>query len=242
MRISRCIQLHEPRGMAHQYWRCHNKEFYLAAKPVKNLYLQCIKESLSPNIIRDNVTIHAFCVMGNHYHSILSYKGSCQWLSNFMRQAHSLFGSRYNKSHNRSGKVAEGRPKTSAIQDCQYARKAHFYVEANPIRAKICDLENLKNYEHCSYGFYAYGIRHKYTELLTPPDWYIALGKTAIERQKKYRRLFKEYLLSVAYRIRGFFEPFIGDSIWKLIKVKQVKTLLKKKTAKKSLIKTEDSS
>src|SRR5690606_9407085 len=91
-----------------------------------------------------SVLLHAFGIMDNHAHQILSYKRSLEMLSRFMRVAHGIFGSRFNKLHRRTGKVANERPKTSLIQSDHHAMRAQFYVEANPIRANICKAENLK--------------------------------------------------------------------------------------------------
>jgi hypothetical protein len=55
--------------------------------------------------------------MGNHFHMATTYKNGSASLSNFMRYTHGLFGAQYNKTSNRSGSVAEGRPKTPLIQE-----------------------------------------------------------------------------------------------------------------------------
>lgn len=214
MRIPRSIQLSSPFGLVHEFWRCHNKEWYLASPFTKDLYFSCLIESLKDAITRENVVIHAYCAMNNHFHKIINYREHSQWLSRFMRHAHALFGAKYNKLNKRSGSVFEGRPKTSVIQDITYLMRAHFYVEANPIRAGICKVENLRAYIYSSYGYYAYGKQSKYTKLLTPPEWYNSLGKTSSERQMRYRRLFREYLLSMGYKLHNFFEAFVGNSNW----------------------------
>jgi putative transposase len=132
-----------------------------------------------------------------------------------MRYAHGLFGARYNRSKDRSGKVAEGRPKTPRVQNDYHAMRLHFYIEANPIRAKFRTLENLKNYTYSSYGFYAYGIWTQFTYRLTIPAWYTNLGKTARERQRKYRKLFLAYLKESTEQEKGFFmNRAIGDVSW----------------------------
>src|SRR5690606_18678822 len=131
-----------------------------------------------------HVQIHSYCVMDNHYHQSTRYEDTSESLSNHMRYAHSLFGSRYNRLHKRSGKVAEARPKTSLIENEEHEMRVHFYIEANPIRANMCAPENLKNYKYNTFKFYAYGIRDEHTSLLTIPQWYLDLGKTAQERQK----------------------------------------------------------
>jgi putative transposase len=212
-------------------WRCHNKEYYLRSQKIKSLYMQTIKESLKTEVTSNNIKIHAYCVMDNHYHQAVSYKESSQYLSRFMRHAHSLFGARYNRINHRSGKVAEARPKTSLIENSEHEMRVHFYIEANPVRAGICKPENLRTYKFNSFKFYAYGIKDEYTHLLTIPEWYMELGKTPHERQKKYRKLFYEYLeenKSSSYTLSN--QQFIGSIFWKLKQEERVSLFLKAKS------------
>jgi hypothetical protein len=153
--------------------------------------------------------------MDNHYHQSVTYKNGSQNLSSFMRYAHGLFGARYNRGNSRSGKVAEGRPKTPRVQNEYHAMRLQFYIEANPIRAGFRTLENLKGYIYSSYGFYAYGIRTRFTHRLVIPEWYIRLGKTFRERQKKYRKLFRQYLQDEEKQdSSAFMKRAIGDVLW----------------------------
>lgn len=153
--------------------------------------------------------------MDNHFHSLMNYTQESSKLSNFLRQAHSLFGARYNKIHNRSGKVAEGRPKTSLIENDEHQIRVHFYIEANPIRSGKCTELQLRAYKYSSYRFYAYGIKDEFSGTLTIPNWYLALGITAKERQAKYRTLFNKYL-DKNREYPEFFSSFIGSPIWQI--------------------------
>lgn len=225
MRIKRSYQLFPDRATIHLYWRCHNKESYLESPKFKDLYLKCLEEALEYNNQKENCKIHAFCVMSNHFHQLASYQNGSDKLSNFMRYSHALFGIRYNRAHRRSGKVAEGRPKTPLIQNITHEMRVQFYIEANPIRARIRTVENLKSYPYSSYGFYAYGIKTKFTHLLTIPEWYLALGPTPQIRQEKYRKLFQEYLNieSSPSHSQVFKRSFIGDLLW----VEEIRTKIK---------------
>jgi putative transposase len=215
MRIKRSLQLWPESANVHLYWRCHNREFYLQDNNAKDLYMKCIDDSLEYKKQGENCHIHAYCVMNNHFHQSVTYLKGSTHLSRFMRYAHGLFGARYNRKKGRSGKVAEGRPKTPRVQNNYHAMRLHFYIEANPIRAKFRTLENLKGYIYSSYGFYAYGIRTRFTGRLTIPEWYLSLGQTMRERQRKYRKLFREYIEKDVKPLQGIFlKRAIGDSLW----------------------------
>lgn len=219
MRLPRSIQLHPSEGLVHSYWRCHDKQFYLAEVGQKDLYRQCVLEGLKEPISNHNVLIHAYCGMDNHYHQLIAYKEGSHWLSRFMRQAHGLFGARYNRLHARSGKVAESRPKTSLIEDITHAMRVHFYIEANPIRAGLCEFENLQRFKHSSFRYYAFGARDQFTRHLMEPDWYIELAPTPALRQKRYRALFRAYLQEYGNKKINYLKPFIGSLMWVLRQV-----------------------
>lgn len=215
MRIPRSLQLFNSQGFVHQFWRCHNKEFYLGAAKIKSLYLNCIKRALKSHNKDGSLKIYAFTVMDNHFHNLMDYQSGSEKLSAFLRQAHSLFGATFNRWHKRSGKVAEGRPKTSLIENIEHLMRVHFYIEANPIRAARCTINQLRFYKHSSYRFYAYGIQDEFTEILSVPEWYKQLGKTRFQRQHRYRALFQEYLSSLQQGLK-ILAPFIGTQSWEI--------------------------
>ena len=153
MRIPRSLQLIQPTASVHMYQRCHNKEYYLQEPRFKALYMQAVLESLKQEVTFNKVKITSYCIMGNHLHSGLGYEDSFEYLSRFMRHSNSLFGARYNRLNKRSGKVSESRPKTTLIENLEHEMRAHFYIEANQIRARISTPENLKLQKFNSFKF-----------------------------------------------------------------------------------------
>jgi putative transposase len=143
-----------------------------------------------------------------------------------MRVAHSNFGREFNRLKNRSGKVAEDRPKTSLIENDEHLMRVHFYVEANPIRAGLAKFENLHRYKHSSFAFYAYGRRDENSKLLTIPRWYMELGRNPGERQKKFRKLFRIYLETQNIQIDFITARYIGSLTWVSKKNEQLKILI----------------
>ena len=64
--------------------------------------------------------------MNNHSHMLIDYWETSEDLSQFMRLSHSRFGFTYNRLHNKSGKVANERPKTPLIEDPNHNMRVHF--------------------------------------------------------------------------------------------------------------------
>ncbi len=142
-----------------------------------------------------------------------------------MRVTNGLFGLRFNKKLRRTGKVANERPKTPLIGDSESQMRVHFYIEANPIRANITTLEKLRFFKWSSYRFYAYGIIDGFTRSLTPPQWYIELGKSDNDRQVRYRKLFRNYVQTKIGDPKLFFMKFIGAPAWIALEESRLKVL-----------------
>lgn len=226
MRKSRSIQLHPESGIVHVYGRCHNRSHNFKLAQQKRIYIQALWNSLQreQSDYFDQIEISSFCIMDNHTHSIQKYRNGCLNLSKHLRFAHSENARQFNRNHQRSGAFGESRPKTSLIQNEHYEMIAHMYIEANPIRAGLCKLEELKLYKFCSYRFYAYGIQDEFTKNLKIPQWYLSLGKTKRERQAKYRKLFAKYLRETTITKaskKSFYSPYFGNIDWVMLVQRQ---------------------
>lgn len=199
MRKPRSVILDSEQANVHSIFRCHNRTKMLRKDEDKELLLSCIKESLKKcKKIENKLKIHAFCVMDNHFHHLIYYENGHETISKYLHHAHTLFGIRYNKKNKKTGKFAEDRPKTCLIENFDHALRVHFYVEANPLLAgKYKNLKQLKKDHFNSYSFYAYGLKSKFSDILTIPEWYIQLGPDDETRQLQYRKLFATYLIEM---------------------------------------------
>ncbi len=214
MRPSRRMLLSQNGGLVHEFWRAHNREYLMSEPRAKLLYLRSLFRALRHKSVNSEVMIHSYCIMSNHAHMVVRYKNASQKLSDFMRVAHCVFGQTLNKIYKRQGAVAYDRPKTPLVQEqLRNVMRVHFYVEANPLRARM--VRDLKLYEYSSYSFYAWGKVNEFTSRLTAPEWYMELGKTAKARQSRYRSLFNHYLDEVMKRSRELTGGrFIGSEEW----------------------------
>ncbi len=185
-------------GIFHKMWRGHNRERVLESSEDKNAYLASLQKTLTPGILQF-VRFFSFCIMSNHPHETgqLDYanhplEDCLKAFGNWMRNAHSRFGAGYNRRHRRQGKVAYDRPKTKEIDAKGRLLEVMFYGDANPVRAGM--VSHPSRYAYSTYQFYANGKKSWFTGMLTMPREYLSLGKSAAERQKRYRELCDEYL------------------------------------------------
>lgn len=75
---------------------------------------------------------HAYVVMDNHYHLLV--ETPLPNLSVGMRQLNGLYAQWFNRRHNRSGHVFEGRFKSIAVEREQHFLEAARYIVVNPVR------------------------------------------------------------------------------------------------------------
>lgn len=83
---------------------------------------------------RFNFTIPAYCEMGNHYHLLLETPDGnlCQG----MRQLNSIYSQYFNRRHEQTGHVFQGRYKAILVQRETYLLALARYIVLNPVRAK----------------------------------------------------------------------------------------------------------
>ena len=82
------------------------------------------------------IRCHAWCLLPNHSHLIVTSE-----LGNLSRAMHWLgtcFAQSFNKRHERSGHLFQGRFGSKVIEDDEYLLELARYVPLNPVRAQLC--------------------------------------------------------------------------------------------------------
>ncbi|MFH1961294.1 MAG: transposase [bacterium] len=143
-------------------------------------------EYLEKVVEKFGIEIFAFVLMGNHYHLLLRTKEAnlskaIQWL----QTSYSIY---YNRRHNRSGHLFQGRYKSILVGEENYWKNLSFYIHLNPIRAGM--VKELNEYKWSSYHDYA-GIRKVHKWVLIE-EVLRGLGKSEEGARIKYRQLIME--------------------------------------------------
>ena len=94
---------------------------------------QAFIDLLGEVCLRFNWTVHAYCLMSNHYHLLVETPDSN--LSRGMRQLNGVYTQRFNHRHGRVGHVFQGRYKGILVQKDAYLLELTRYVVLNPVRA-----------------------------------------------------------------------------------------------------------
>ena len=80
---------------------------------------------------RYQIEIHAYCLMGNHYHLMVRIK--LPNLSQAMRHLNGVYTQRYNKRHNIDGPLFRGRYKAILVDAEDYLLRLSRYIHLNPV-------------------------------------------------------------------------------------------------------------
>jgi len=129
--------------------------------------------------------LYHFCLMSNHIHLMIepTVEGSLPKIMMRLTLAYSSF---FNKKYRGVGHVWQGRYKSSLVDKEDYFIWCGLYVELNPVRAGL--VARPENWRWSSYNFHAFGKTDPLLEGLIDADpYYLKLGNTFQERQKKYR-------------------------------------------------------
>ena len=153
------------------------------------------------------VQVHAYCLMTNHIHFIVSSE-VVDAISNTMKVVGSRYAYHFNKRYGRTGTLWEGRHRSSLIDTDNYLLTCFRYVESNPVRAGL--VTTPEAYEWSSYTINSTPAR----SWLTPHPIYLALGRDLKQRADAYQGLFDcditENQLGLIRQATHYSQP-IGD-------------------------------
>ena len=179
--MARLPRLYIPGCAQHVIQRGNNREACFYDEGDYKAYLSFLKDAA----IKYQVAIHAFVLMTNHVHLLMT-PGSEQGVSRMMQAQGRKYVQYFNFTHGRTGTLWEGRFKSTVVDADSYLMTVYRYIELNPVRASM--VTHASEYPWSSYQSNALG---KTIELLTPHHLYLQLGKNDAERQSAYRALFR---------------------------------------------------
>jgi putative transposase len=94
--------------------------------------------------------LHAYCLMGNHYHLLIGTSDVC--ISNIMHYINTRYAIYFNKKYDLNGHVFQGRFNSELITDQSYFLNASRYIHLNPLEAEM--VTELKDYPWSSFSSY----------------------------------------------------------------------------------------
>ena len=126
-------------------------------------------ETLSEVVEKTGWRVHAYVLMGNHYHLLLETPEPNLVVG--MKWLQSTYTQRYNSRHGVLGHLFQGRYKALIVDEVQgdYFGVVSTYIHLNPARAKLIRIgqEPLSRYEWSSYPWYLKPKRQRPPWLMT---------------------------------------------------------------------------
>lgn len=165
----------------HVIQRGNNRSACFFAEDDYQFYLQQLAHSCES----EEVDLHAFVLMTNHVHLLLTPKHA-DGPSRVMKRLGQRYVQHVNRTYGRSGTLWEGRFRSCLVGEEAYLLGCYRYIELNPVRAGMTSHPG--DYRWSSYHCNGQG---EPDGALSPHPLYLALGKDARERQSAYRKLFR---------------------------------------------------
>lgn len=138
--------------------------------------------------LKHDCAIHAYCLMTNHVHLLLS-PGSAESCTSLMRDLGRRYVPYFNRQHQRTGTLWEGRFRSCIVESARYVLACHRYIELNPVRASM--VSHPGTYLWSSYAANC-GARRDPS--LSPHAEMEALSTNPGYRASAYRALFSDQL------------------------------------------------
>ena len=134
-------------------------------------FIDCLFEACE----RMGWTLHAYCLMRNHYHiAIDTPRGNLvegvHWLQ-------STFGNRFNRYRGERGRAFQGRYLSILVEPGEHLANLVDYIHLNPVKAGIVTLDQLGQFRWSSYRYFNRPLKER-PAFLSCKDW---LGVSGLE-------------------------------------------------------------
>ena len=172
----------------HIVQRGHNREACFFGEDDYNSYLHWLSEALADS----DCTLHAYALMTNHVHLLITPKKAAL-VPRFIMSLGRRYVQYINRTRDRTGTLWDSRYKSSVIHADSYLLTCMRYIELNPVRAGMVD--DPAHYRWTSYRHNGLGQTDR---RITAHPLYESLGLTVKARQAAYRALFRSELDAAA--------------------------------------------
>ena len=131
---------------------------------------------------RHAVGVHAYVLMGNHVHLLLT-PTRADSLGRAMKRCGQLYAREFNRRHGRTGTLVQCRFHSSIVQNGRYFLEVLRYIELNPVRAGIVQDPR----DHAGSSVHVH-VGDAVDPLVSVHPEFLRLGSTATARSETYSR------------------------------------------------------
>ena len=177
--MARLPRLTLPGYAHHVIQRGNNRQPIFADDADRRFLLGLLEE----NARKFEVAVHAYVLMDNHFHLLLTPRTQ-EGLPQMMQAVGRSYVRYFNDRHRRSGTLWEGRYRSTLIQSERYLLACMVYIDLNPVRAGM--VAQARDFPWSSHAHY---IGLQPDRRLTPHALYWELGNTPFAREAAYAAL-----------------------------------------------------
>ena len=189
LRMPRPLRIEYPGAIYHVINRGNYRSWVFEEDGAKFSFEDCLFEACS----RSGWALHAYCVMGNHFH--LALETPEPNLSEGMRWLQATFASRFNRFRKVKGHLFQGRFKSVLVEDWERLAWVCHYIHLNPVRAGIVAPASASSYRFGSLHWLGKSPRQRPTPLVAEA---FLEGSGGLKDTPAGRRKYLEYLVWVA--------------------------------------------
>ena len=120
-----------------------------------------------------SVRVHAYCLMPNHVHLLLT-PSNAEACSALMKSVSHRYAHYFNRKYERTGTLWEGRYRSCLVETGPYVLACYRYIELNPVRAGLVPAPEL-----FAWSSYAVNTGLGRDPLIVPHPEYVAIGTAA---------------------------------------------------------------
>ncbi|MEO3711871.1 transposase [Roseateles flavus] len=179
--MARLSRLAIPGEVHHLIQRGHDQQPIVRDDEDRRAFVDALRECAALH----KVAIHAYVLMDNHLH-LLATPPAPESLSRMMQSLGRRYVARFNRRHQRSGGLWEGRFRAAPLEP-SWLLSCMRYIELNPQRSGL--VERPEAYAWSSAAHHLGAVRDP---LVHDHAGFWAMGNTPFERDANYRRYLEE--------------------------------------------------
>jgi REP element-mobilizing transposase RayT len=175
--MARPLRVEYPGAFYHVINRGNHREKIFKSARDHEKFIQYLEKAAE----RFALIIHTYCLMGNHYHLLVetpepNLSMTMQWLN-------VSYATYFNRRHNRSGHLFQGRFGAILIEADAYLHHLSRYIHLNPVRAGIVNAP-----EQYRWSSYPAIVGEQIPPKFLKTSWLLSnFGKNKEEARKSYR-------------------------------------------------------
>ncbi len=174
--MARLPRLTVPGYPHHVIQRGNNRQTIFLSDDDRRFMLQLLGEHAAQHAVR----IHAYVLMDNHFHLLLSPETNTG-VSQMMQAVGRRYVRYFNDRTGRTGTLWEGRYRSTLIETERYALACMAYIDLNPVRAGL-----VAEAAHHVWSSHRHYIGACTDRLITPHPLYWTFGNTPFAREAAY--------------------------------------------------------